>query len=292
MEKKGKIVLSASRRTDIPAFYMDWFEAGIRRGFFEVQNPFNQQVQTIPAAAGDVHSIVFWSKNYGPFLSRGFGEHLEKLGYHLFFHFTVNSRSSLLEPRVAPLSQRLSQMGALAQRFSAPAITWRFDPVCHYTQQGVAKNNLDDFESIADAAAACGISRCVTSFVDLYRKVAQRSQRVPGFAFDPLSPEKQAEILCRMEAVLAPRNITLFTCCEKQTLALVPASSEIFPSACIDHGLLEKLFGPGLSRARDLGQRASAGCGCMQSKDVGSYAAHPCFHDCLFCYARPLGKGL
>jgi len=67
-------ILSASRRTDIPGFYTDWFMERIRLGFFEVKNPYTRKVQTVAASKESVHSIVFWSKNYGPFLRQKAGE--------------------------------------------------------------------------------------------------------------------------------------------------------------------------------------------------------------------------
>ena len=75
-----KIILSASRRTDIPAFYMDWFMEQIEAGFFSVENPFNGHVRTVPARPDDVHTIVFWSKDFGAFLRGGYGKRLQQMG--------------------------------------------------------------------------------------------------------------------------------------------------------------------------------------------------------------------
>jgi hypothetical protein len=90
MKFTNKIVISASRRTDIPAFYMPWFMEQISKGVFEVVNPFNQHVSVVPAMADRVHTIVFWSKNFGPFIDHGYDQQLLELGYHLFFNFTIN----------------------------------------------------------------------------------------------------------------------------------------------------------------------------------------------------------
>ncbi len=287
MKHNNKIVVSASRRTDIPAFYMDWFMAGIRQGCFSVVNPFSQAVTRISVQPDDVHTIVFWSKNYSHFLKQGCGPILEEAGYHLFFHFTINSELQVLEPNVPPLVQRLEQLAQMAYKFGPLSITWRFDPICYFTVDGKVFNNLSDFKRIADAAAACGIKRCVTSFLDIYRKIEKRCRAMDSFSFFPPAPEKQAEILMRMKAVLSERGITLFTCCEKRTVPILPPEAGISGSACIDHGLLEQLHGPGLSGKKDRGQRISQGCGCMESRDIGSYRLHPCWHNCLFCYANP-----
>ena len=171
-----KTILSASRRTDIPAFYMEWFMAGIEKGVFEVINPYNQQRRQVPARPHEVHSIVFWSKNFGPFLAQGYDRRLEQKGYHLFFNFTVNTPSPLLEPHVPPLADRLRQMAVLARRHDPRSIAWRFDPICFVrnAREEAVHNNLEALETIADALATLGIRRGITSFVDLYRKVLTR----------------------------------------------------------------------------------------------------------------------
>lgn len=284
------VVLSASRRTDIPAFYLDWFMDGIRRGAFEVVQPYNRRRRIVPVAAGGVHTIVFWSKDFGPFLDRGIGERLRRRGFHLFFNFTVNSRDRRLEPHVPPLAVRLAQLAALARRFSPAAVHWRFDPICHYrTADGRSHHNLADFETIADAAAAAGVRRCITSFVDLYAKVRRRAQRRGGIVFEDPTPEQMVATLEDMAARLAPRGIGLETCCEADVLARMKPQGPVRAGACIPSDRIVALYGGRLSLRRDAGQRRQAGCNCRASVDVGSYDLHPCRHDCLFCYARPAG---
>ena len=283
-----QIVISASRRTDIPAFYMDWFMGRIAAGFFDVVNPYNGRIRRVPADAGRVHTIVFWSKNFGRFLAGGYGERLTAAGYHLFFNFTINSRNKLLEPNLPPLEERLDQLRRLADHFGTRRIHWRFDPVCFYSSRnGERKDNLGDFETIADTAAATGISTCITSFMDFYKKIARRAAAIPGFSFvDPGLKEKSAKIQW-LEAVLAPRGIALQACCEKDLLSALPPESTVTASACVPGGLFMSLDGGAVSLKKDAGQRRSAGCGCTVSMDIGGYREHPCFHDCLFCYANP-----
>jgi hypothetical protein len=282
-----KIILSASRRTDIPAFYMPWFMEGIKRGVFEVENPYNGRISRVPATPETVHTIVFWSKDFGPFLEGGFGEKLADMGYHLFFNFTINSHCPELEPRVPLLDRRLDQLAALCKRFSAEAVLWRFDPICFYSTPGGNFDTLGDFDRIADTAAGLGIHRCITSFLDLYAKIRKRTKRGSGLTFSEPSPKKQKMILLDLNDRLTPLGIRLFTCCEKEILDTLPPDAGISPSACIPGKLLTELFGEGISLRKDPGQRSAAGCGCTVSRDIGSYKAHPCHHDCLFCYANP-----
>jgi hypothetical protein len=283
-----KIIISASRRTDIPAFYMPWFMGQVRRGTFEVTNPFNQRVSFVPATPDKVDTIVFWSKNFGLFLDKNYGEELRKQGFHLFFNFTINSDCTNLEPNVPPLKKRLEQLEHLCQRFGPKTINWRFDPLCFFkTGVGRLQDNLHGFPDIAEKVAEFGIVRCITSFMDHYPKIRRRLSNRTGFAFIDPPLEKKIEILGGMEKTLAAGNIHLSVCCEKDLLEALPRSSSISGSSCIPGDFIQKLFGGRLSLKKDSGQRVKAGCGCTLSTDIGSYRLQPCYHNCLFCYANP-----
>ena len=288
MKSSQQIVVSASRRTDIPAFYMSWFMQQIQKRSFEVINPYNRKVAVVPAMPDKVHTIVFWSKNFGPFIEGGYGQALAAMGYNLFFNFTINSDDALLEPRVPPLTERLWQLDILCQIFGSGSVTWRFDPICFYkTEQGDMRDNLSDFALIAACAADCGIGRCITSFMDHYPKIYKRTASIPGFTFvDPPLATKQ-NVLLNINQRLTAQNIDLYTCCEKEILETLPADAGVRQSACIPSRLLVELYGGNLSFKKDAGQRIQDGCGCMISKDIGSYQQQPCYHNCLFCYANP-----
>ena len=288
MNAHQKTVISASRRTDIPAFYMPWFMAQIRKGFFEVVNPFNQRVSVVPATPNEVHTIVFWSKNFGPFIDENFGGHLIKQGYNLFFNFTIHSNDAILEPHVPPLPERLEQLEYLSDHFGARSINWRFDPICYYrTGQGDVHNNLHDLDTIAVSAGAAGIERCITSFMDHYAKIRRRLALRPGMQFiDPPAADK-GRTLVEMEKRLAGHNIHLSTCCEKEILSTLPPGTSVTASSCIPNDFLMELYGGNVSLRKDAGQRVKAGCGCKVSVDIGSYRQQPCFHKCLYCYANP-----
>ncbi|HMA67476.1 MAG TPA: DUF1848 family protein [Desulfosalsimonadaceae bacterium] len=282
------IIISASRRTDIPAFYMDWFMDSIAKGSFAVKNPYNRRLFHVAATPADVHTIVFWSKNFRPFLDKGCGEILLRRGYHLFFNFTINSRSSWLEPGIPPLESRLQTLAGLCRRFGPQCINWRFDPVCVFRPPGQGiQDNLADFPAIAESAASMGIRRCITSFMDHYAKIEKRTARLPGFSFHDPPLEEKVRIIRWMEEVLAPLGIDLFTCCESRVLAALGPDTGVRASACISGRLLRELFGGNVSLRRDCGQRVKQGCGCTVSKDIGSYTDQPCQHNCLFCYANP-----
>jgi hypothetical protein len=147
-------------------------------------------------------------------------------------------------------------------------------------------DNLDKLEIIADTVARLGIQRCVTSFVDCYRKVAKR---LPAAGLEFVAPSLPAKrrILMRMAAILRERNITLGACCEKAVLTGLPPEAGIRSGDCIPGPLLAEFYGGGLVLKSDPGQRRAQGCTCNLSADIGAYDRHPCFHNCLFCYANP-----
>ncbi len=284
-----QIVISASRRTDIPAFYMKWFMRRIDMGCFDVVNPYNRHVSIVPAEPDKVHTILFWSKNFGPFIKNEFGEKLREKGYNLYFNFTINSRDPLLEPNVPTLEKRISQLEYLCKNFGAGSISWRFDPVCFYkTKDGKIHDNLHDFNYISSKVSRHGIKRCITSFMDDYLKIRKRTAKIPGFAFIDPSFETKSEIVLKMKDELSDKNISLHTCCEKELLSILPENSGITKSSCVPNNLFTELFGGHLSLGKDFGQRIKNGCGCKVSADIGSYSLHPCYHNCLFCYANPV----
>ena len=272
---------------------MPWFMDRIKSGYFEVVNPFNQQIRKVPALPAEVHTIVFWSKNFHLFLKENCGKKLQKTGYNLFFNFTINSESPQLEPQVPPLDARLDQLKQLCNQFGSRAVNWRFDPICFFkTPDGMVRDNLNDLDRIAEKAAELGIQRCITSFMDPYPKIKKRLAALPGFSFSDPPLKTKKEIILKMERALTAGKIDLRLCCEKEVLDALPSDSTVTESACIPNDLLVALFGGTLSLKKDTGQRIQKGCGCKVSVDVGSYHLHPCYHNCLFCYANPTSKNV
>lgn len=288
MVRTPYMVLSASRRTDIPAFFMPWFMEGIARGEFEVMNPYNRRVVRVAATAPPVHTVVFWSKNFGPFLEGDYGRRLQNLGYHLYFQFTINSENRVLEPNLPGLDQRLQQLQRLCNQFGPRAVNWRFDPICFYRSKGESlRSNLDDAHRIAAAAFAAGIRRCTTSVMDPYAKIGRRTASLRGFAFVDPPGEDKIRALLELERRLGAHQIRLFTCCERELLTALPAHSSVRAGSCIPSELFMELYGGTLSVKRDGGQRAKAGCSCRVSVDIGSYDGQRCGHGCRYCYANP-----
>nr|WP_319494809.1 DUF1848 domain-containing protein [uncultured Desulfobacter sp.] len=284
-------ILSASRRTDIPGWYAAWFLDRIEKGFFVVTNPFNRQSRRVDATPKEIHTIVFWSKNYGPFLDLNAHKILAQKGFHLFFNFTINTPVTVLEPNLPDLSVRLDQVRRIAQKFAPEQIAWRFDPICFYETDGRIFNNLDAFESIAMQLAQLGIKQCITSFYDPYKKVDARIKRMaepgrPAIQFIDPGMARKTDIIRKMARFLNPLGMELFLCCEKELIDAAGLERYTSLNACINGRLYKTLFGGNPETRGDYGQRRKQGCQCTKSFDIGSYEDHPCFHNCLFCYAR------
>jgi hypothetical protein len=285
-------IISASRRTDIPAWYTPWFLERIRQQTFAVTNPFNRRVRQIHVCPENTRTLVFWSKNFGPFLALDAHLILADMGFNLFFNFTVNSVSPLLEPGLPALEVRLDQAGYLADRFGPGAVAWRFDPICFYTRGPLpVEDNLADFPRISRAMADFGITSCVTSFYDPYRKVAARTHYLarcgaPLIRFTDPGTGRKTALIRSLAAQLADKNMDLCLCCEADLFRhLDPVPDNVRENACINGPLLRQLYGGTLDIRRDPGQRTKQGCRCTAAVDIGSYQDHVCHHDCLFCYA-------
>lgn len=278
-----KDVISASRRTDIPAFYMDWLLAAIERGRVEVTNPFNaKQVRSVDLTPDRVGWIVLWSKDFGPFLDKLDDGRVRGLlaPYELFFLFTVND-APRLEPRVKSLDARLDQAARLVDRFGAERLHWRFDPIVFWREADLLLDNTASFEAIIRRMAGLGVTACHTSFVHWYRKARRRFERAGLVQEDPADEEKRARI-AEIATIAGAHGIKLCVCCN----GFLDGIAGIEPSSCVDGDRLNRLTARfEVSTLRDAGQRAE--CGCTRSIDIGSYRQQRCLHECLYCYANP-----
>jgi hypothetical protein len=278
----ARTVLSASRRTDIPAFYLDWFLSCLERGRFDVENPFSRKTRTLGFVPSDIHSIVFWSKNYAPLIE----SKIPLEDFNLFFHFTINSPVSLLEPGVPPLADRLTQASKLADWRGPDKLMWRFDPVVVWEKNGIRENNLSSFLNIAGEMTRIGVRRLTISVMDRYRKIDMRTRGLAGFEFIYAAAAESAELIRPYVEAALEMGSEVSLCCEKELLAIL-SPLPVKQGKCINGELLNDLFGPGADLTADRGQRRKNGCGCTLSFDVGSYASQPCRNNCLYCYANP-----
>ena len=276
-----RAVISASRRTDLPAFYMPWLLDRLRAGQVEVANPFRrEQVRLVSLRPEDVAWFVFWSRNYGAWLRhrQAFAEH------RVAFQFTITAGNPLLEPRVPPVERAIRQAEALTRHYGGERVFWRYDPIiCWRDADGRVQTNHrgDVFRQLCRELGALGVRQCTVSFAAFYRKVRVRMAQVTP-RIEPLDPPTDARrrLACELRDVAGEHGITLAACCTADLLD-VPGIAQ---SRCIDGELLSRLGGERVSCAK---AATRAGCGCTASVDIGDYERQPCRYGCLYCYANP-----
>lgn len=272
------LIVSASRRTDMPRFFLDTLEREVRERVFRWHHPFTHQLQELALAPDQEVVLVLWSKDFGRFLAHAsaFQE------CHLFFHFTLTTSPPALEPNLPPLSARLGQMERLVARWGAEAVRWRFDPVVVWEEGGQRHTNLVGIEALAQEVASLGVREVTVSFMDRYRKIDRRTSG-GRIRFLYPSPQEAVRLFAPFAQLLSGLGFTVLTCCE-DALCTLPG---VQPGGCIDAVLLSSLTGLSLDATPDQGQRRSLGCRCHKSVDVGCYVHHTCPGGCLYCYARP-----
>jgi hypothetical protein len=274
-------VISASRRTDIPAFYMPWLLDAVRNRAVHVANPYNRtQVRRVSLDPMEVAWFVFWSRNYAALL-----RHREAFSeYKCAFHFTITSGDPLMEPSVPTVDSALRQTEQLARHYGGERVFWRYDPIVHWRDlNGDMHTNhqLHTFERLANELGAIGVKRCIMSFAQYYAKVRLRLKR-QGIV--PVAPpdDVKLSITTELRDVATANGISLSSCC-----STLPAGVTGVDSAkCIDGRLLTQLGGEPVSVARNA---TRDGCSCTKSIDIGDYQQQPCAHGCLYCYANPGG---
>ncbi len=267
-------IISASRRTDIPAFFSEWFMNRIRAGNAEYLNPFSNQACSVSLAPDDVHSIVFWTKNFAPMMK--YIDELDARRYKFSILYTVTGLPRIFEPYVPEPGHSVKVIKQLAERYSPLHVTWRFDPIVLSNVTPVDER-LKTFEELAGSLSG-SVKRCIVSFVDMYGKtvrnfkcLSDKEKIVFQETFDKMM------ILKKMSDIASRYDIQLYTCCESGIDAnIVPASS------CIDGKLLAEIFPDRPVIKRKNSTRDN--CNCTVSRDIGAYAT--CLHGCVYCYAN------
>ena len=288
-------ILSASRATDVPAFYADWFWNRIRAGYFRWANPFNAR-QTQAIATSRVRAVVFWSKNPGP-LTGGLDE-LDRRGIHYYFQYTLNDyEAEGYEPGVPRLAERIETFRRLADRVGPERVVWRMDPLLRTERTGIGEL-LGRADRIA--AALGGHTRRLTfSYADVeaYGSVKRNLGKM-GAGAREFTGEEMDELARGMAQVARSRGIPeVATCGEARDQTALGAKrgrcvdDELMIRLWPDDGELMKFLGHGggpphggskRPDLKDRGQREE--CGCIASKDVGRYGTCP--HLCVYCYAN------
>ena len=277
------MIISASRRTDIPAFYTDWFLRRIAEQYCTVVNPFNpRQVARVSLAPADVDAIVFWTKNARPLIPHL--DRLNRLGYRYYFQVTVNGYGERFEPYVPPLEECIKTFCELAAQIGPDKVIWRYDPIVVSNKTAV-EYHKERFAYIMERLRPA-TRRVVVSFVDDYRKAASQFRQLAREGVEVRltpGPDEVAELAGFIGRNAVAHGLEAVSCAE--TFDLQPFG--IKRGKCIDDVLLEKLFGIRVGSAKDRSQRPE--CGCIAAKDIGVYGT--CRHGCRYCYAGGLKPG-
>lgn len=265
------MIISASRRTDIPAFYSQWLLNRIRDGYVYVRNPMNHhRISKISLTPDGVDGIVFWTKNPLPMLDKLHFFH----EYMYYFQFTLNSYGRDAERHVPsknnviiPAFQRLSDM------IGPDRVIWRYDPV-FLTETYTVAYHMRYFEKLARRLAPY-TKKCTISFLDSYKKI-ERNMAALGQV--GLADEEQTRLATGLAEIARSCGLRMDACAEGGALC----RHGIDRARCVDGRLFERLLHCPLSAKKDKNQRPE--CGCMESVDIGAY--NTCGNGCRYCYAN------
>lgn len=268
------MIISASRRTDIPAFYAPWFMNRIREGFLLTRNPFNaNQIRRVSLDPNEVDLIVFWTRNPSMLM-----KHLPELApYNYYFQYTITGYPKTLEKNVPRPQRAIKTFIELSDLIGAEKVIWRYDPILLSNEVDINEHKRV-FEKIASLLKG-KTKRVVISFSDFYKKTERNLNLIDGLMYSDITHETKLlhDLSIYMSRVAKKYGMEIQSCAEHVDLS----HCGIAHGKCIDDGLIKKLFGLTLSGRKDLNQRKE--CGCIKSVDIGMY--NTCMHGCSYCYA-------
>jgi hypothetical protein len=278
-----KTIISASRRTDIPAFYLHWFMDAIRQKELVVRNPlYRNQSKKVDLGPQSVEWIVFWSRDYHSFLLN----HDFFADYELFFHFTILSHHPKLEKVQIEQERSIKQMEQLVRIYEPERVIWRYDPIVIWAEGHHIKTNYceEEYEYLCLTFSSFGLKSCYFSFVSDYNKFKTRFyQKYPHAKLLNQTEHSFGTILIRMRQIAASYGIMLYTCCND---SLIGFNTE--KGRCISGSLLNNIKKMKIVSEAKTPTRLD--CGCSRSIDIGDYIQHPCHFGCIYCYANPVWK--
>ena len=270
-----KRIISVSRRTDIPAFYGDWFMQRLKEGFVGLVNPFGGKRYIISLRPKDVICFVFWSKNFSPFIEDL--KIIDELGYKFYFNYTVTALPGIFESSVEKQSA-IESLKQLSRMYSPRHINWRFDPII---LSGTYDHDfyINAFEELASEFAGY-VERCYFSFVIEYNKVKrnfEELEKTTGLKITNCSNDFKVELANDLAAIAKRHGIRMFSCCGDYLI-----NNGIKKAHCIDGDIIKSLFFPDGLQYKEKPTRKE--CGCTESTDIGTYDTCP--HGCVYCYAN------
>ncbi|MDE2227663.1 MAG: DUF1848 domain-containing protein [Alphaproteobacteria bacterium] len=267
------MIVSASYRTDIPAFYPGWLMARLAAGFARVKSPYGGRSSTIALRPDAVDGFVFWTRNAAPMAPHW--ERVRRVA-PFYLQFTLTGYPRALEAGTLAPAAALRQMRSVARRFGPRAVVWRYDPIVLSTATP-PDWHAANFARLARALAATA-DEVVVSFVQPYRKTVRNldaAAHAHGFAWRDPSDDEKRDLIARLVPVAQARGMRLTLCTQPQLVAAGAGEAR-----CIDAARLSAVAGRPIA-AREKGNRL--GCRCAESRDIGAYDS--CAQGCVYCYA-------
>lgn len=262
------MILNTGSRTDIPAYYGDWFYNRIREGFVMVRNPYYpSQVTRYRLSPEVIDILVFCTKNPGPMMDR-----LQELSkYCCVWYVTITSYGRDVEPFVPDAGQVMETFKRLSEKVGKARVIWRYDPV-FLSKSYPLEYHVTRFDEMACRLAGY-TDQCVVSFLDLYEKT---KRNFPGAKQVPYQDQK--ELIRAFSATAARNHLKIHLCCESRSLE----TDHVDAKGCMTREVLERAAGFRLKVPRRKPARPE--CSCLLGADIGAY--NTCGHGCLYCYAN------
>lgn len=267
------MILSVSRRTDIPAYFSEWFMKRLENGFVIVQSPYTHKLfWRISLSPDVVDCMVFWTKNPSSMLDKLEG--IENMGYKFYFQFTITPYGRDIERNVPSRDEMMAVFRRLSLITGPDRVVWRYDPVI-LDEDFTASWHLEQFDYMCSSLKGY-TRRCVFSFLDIYRNMPNRFKCVNRNSEDAIAVARG------FVEIASHYAISLSTCSENLNLE----TFDITRSSCIDRQLVEDISGYSIDVGKDGNQRRE--CGCIESLDIGTY--NTCHGGCRYCYASGRGE--
>jgi hypothetical protein len=275
------MIISASYRTDIPAFYGPWFLRRLRDGRCRVVNPWGGKAYAVALTPDAVDGFVFWTRNLRPF-----APHLARVRRRAPFvvQYTVTNYPRILDAGGPTARQALDDIRSAARDYGQSVVVWRYDPIL-ISSLTPAEWHLRNFRTLASQLAGA-VDEAVVSFTHFYRKTQRKLTLAAGdhgFHFQDPAPIEKQRLVAELATISAEFGILLTVCSQPEY-----AAGDAGAARCIDADRLSRVADRYVS-APVKGNRP--GCGCHESRDIGAYDTCP--HGCVYCYAvrsRDLAK--
>lgn len=277
-------ILSVSRRTDIPAFYIEWFIKRLKEGYLFVRHPYTGEYFYVSLKPENILGIVFWSKDYSKLLQRL--QEIEGVTHRLFFHFTITGLPQDIETNAPPYLEAVKDFLFIARRYSPRHIIWRFDPIC-ITDKIPFEYHLEAFRRLAEMLRGYCYT-CYISFVNPYYKVIKNLERYTLHRLLDISYEEKRRYAEQLVDVAKQYGIRIYACCNDYLLPdeknpLFNRGDKVQKGSCINRNYLARIWDiKGLDYEPPSPTRKE--CACTKSIDIGAY--NTCPHGCIYCYAN------